>query len=212
MTSLIADKIALNDGRQIVIFEDHDYVADAPELPDGVQLYTYGYRNYSWYSGLGEHYYTDQDAVIAAAKAIAPNDKVLERIEYDKNGALGKDESAKVAEFYLGIHALYLDLYGYNHSGQAIRLSPFGCRWDSGRIGLFAMSRKKARQKYGHIPTEDLYQAFEAEVQPYIAEVNQILTGCWYGCRVQKDRETLDSCYGFDTVEAAKEYALSITT
>lgn len=212
MTNPVIDKIALNDGRQIVIFEDYDYAPDAPELPEDMRLYTYGYRNYSWYSGLGEHHYDDQDAVIAAAKDIAPNARILARIEYDKNGVLGKDESAKVAEFYLGIHALYLDIYGYNHSGQAISLAPFSCRWDSGRIGIVVMSRKKARQKYGHIPTEDLYQAFEAEVQPYIARVNQILTGGWYGCQVQKEGETLDSCYGFDSIEAAKEYAQSIIT
>lgn len=208
MTNPVTEKIKIGDEHQIIVFEDYDYVPDSPELPSGIQLYTHGHRNTGWYSRLGEHYYDDQDAVIAAALDTAPNDKVMERIMYDKNGVLDKAESANTAEVFLDVHALCLDVYGYNHSGQVISLTPFGCRWDCGRIGLFAMSRKKARQKYGHVHIENLYRAFALELQPYIASVNQNLMGCWYGCSLKKGGETLDSCYGFSSTENAKEYAI----
>ena len=42
-----------------------------------------------------------------------------------------------------------LPLYLYDHSGQSISTTPFGCPWDSGQVGFIYASKADILREYG---------------------------------------------------------------
>lgn len=97
------------------------------------------------------------------------------------------------------IHTI-LPLYLYDHSGLSISTRPFGCPWDSGRIGVIYVTNKKVREE--GINPEKVEEYLRREVAIY----DQYLTGdvyryeisrvsvCDHGC---EHTELIDSCGGF---------------
>ncbi len=92
-----------------------------------------------------------------------------------------------------------LPIYLFDHSGITIRTYPFGCRWDSGKVGYIYMTKNQARKEYKwkRITVkrrEKLLQYLEGEVDVY----DQYLRGEVYGFVIEdKEGEHIDSCWGF---------------
>jgi hypothetical protein len=95
---------------------------------------------------------------------------------------------------------IILPLYLYDHSGITISTSPFGCNWDSGRIGFIFMSKHKIKKE--EIDETKVEQYLIDEVKVY----DQYLTGDVWGYNVyevstcdkgHEHKELVESCYGF---------------
>ena len=104
-----------------------------------------------------------------------------------------------------------LPIYIYDHSGVAIRTTPFGCRWDSGKVGYIYISKADALKEYGgKIVTKKLRERIEGYLSGEIETYSQYISGDVYGFRVfeieadedgdfDEDNEDneVDSCWGF---------------
>jgi hypothetical protein len=96
-----------------------------------------------------------------------------------------------------------LPVYLYDHSGLAISTSPFGCPWDSGRVGaIYATAERVVNMLGTDVDEEAILQALRGEVTDY----DQCLRGdIW--CFVIEDGHgnVVDSCGGFYGREDATE-------
>jgi len=103
-------------------------------------------------------------------------------------------------------NALLYPLYMYDHSGIALSLSPFSCRWDSGQLGYIMVKREAILERYSvkRITKEIKDKVLEA-VQSEVATYNQYLSGDVYGYVVEKEGEQIDSCWGFYGMEHVTE-------
>jgi hypothetical protein len=68
--------------------------------------------------------------------------------------------------------AVILPLYLYDHSGITMSTSPFSCRWDSGQVGWYFVSKKKVREEYkvkriSKELIEKVTELLESEVKTY---------------------------------------------
>lgn len=97
------------------------------------------------------------------------------------------------------VHTI-LPLYLYDHSGITISTSPFGCQWDSMKIGFIFVSKDKVEKECGE--GCNVEEVLKGEVETY----DQFIRGDVYGFRICKvttcdhgheHEEELDSCWGF---------------
>lgn len=97
------------------------------------------------------------------------------------------------------IHTI-LPLYLYDHSGVLISTRPFGCPWDSGRIGFIYVTNKKVREE--GINPDKVEEYLRGEVATY----DQYLRGDVYRYEVSRvsvcdhgheHTEYVDGCGGF---------------
>ena len=92
-----------------------------------------------------------------------------------------------------------LPLYLYDHSGITMATTPFGCRWDSGKVGYIYMTKEKAREEYGYklitkARREKLLSYLKGEVETF----DQYIRGDVYMFKVEDEEgEEIDSCGGF---------------
>lgn len=93
-----------------------------------------------------------------------------------------------------------LPIYMLDHSGIAVSTTPFGCRWDSGQLGLIYTTTAKLAE-FGVTP-ENAEAALVSEVETY----NTYVSGEIYGYTVE-DEQFVDSCGGFFSEEEAREEA-----
>ena len=102
-----------------------------------------------------------------------------------------------------------LPLSIYEHSGMTMWVGePLtdGYRsWDSSFIG-FIYADKESVEKMG-APEDRVEKILRAEVKDF----DTYLRGDIVGFRILKDGETIDSCYGFYSIEEAKQEAESYT-
>ena len=106
-------------------------------------------------------------------------------------------------------------LYLYDHSGITISTSPFGCQWDSGRVGFVIVDKDNLQSITGDADghSEDyLHEVIDAEVKTY----DQYLTGEVYGFKVyevetcdkgHEHKTLLDSCFGYYDEDDAESEA-----
>lgn len=94
--------------------------------------------------------------------------------------------------------AVMLPLYLYDHSGITMKTTPFGCNWDSGKVGYIVASKKKIREAYSvkRISKKLIAKVTELLIGE-VAVYDQYLTGDVYGFKVIKDGEEIDACWGF---------------
>ncbi len=109
------------------------------------------------------------------------------------NERLGELESRFFDEF------IALPLYLYDHSGLTIRTYPFGCRWDSGKVGYIYVSKQRARKEYS---TKRITKKLRKKILDILMfEVqlfDQYLRGDVYEFIIENQHhEHLDSCGGF---------------
>ena len=118
-----------------------------------------------------------------------------------------------------------LPLYLYDHSGITISTSPFGCNWDSGRIGFIFVSKYKIKKEgidetkveeylKGEVETYDQYltgevyrySIYEIETCSLGHEHKNLVEGCgsFYGSEEEckKEGEDLIKHYLNDNVDA----------
>lgn len=91
-----------------------------------------------------------------------------------------------------------LPVFAYEHGGITISTGPYSCIFDSGQLGVIAITREKIMKEYGNCNPETIelvYKNMKAEIQSY----DDFLTGNCYGYRITdiKTKEDLDSCWGF---------------
>ena len=130
----------------------------------------------------------------------------------ESSGKIFKNENA----------VLMLNLFLYDHSGITIATTPFGCRWDSGQVGVTFVTKEDLLKEYGgkyctKKKIEKAQKVLEAEVKTY----DQYLTGDVYGyeiCEVKtcelghEHEEEMDSCWGYYGQEYCIEEAESIVS
>ncbi len=90
-------------------------------------------------------------------------------------------------------------IYIYEHGGITIRTYPFGCRWDSGKIGYIYVSKKDVRLQYGvKRISKKLRKRVENILNAEIETLDQFLIGDVYRfVLVDEDGEMIDACGGF---------------
>lgn len=99
-----------------------------------------------------------------------------------------------------------LPIYMYSHSGDTIKNSPFGCRWDSGLVGYIYMTASRAKEtgftnKAGKIDWKRVKEVLEGETATY----DQYMRGDIYGFQAfpinpitgEISEDSDDSCWGF---------------
>jgi len=117
---------------------------------------------------------------------------------FDFSGCNGWDADERIIKAHFGSDCIMLPLYLYDHSGITMKTTPFGCHWDSGRVGTIVVSRKDVRKEYSVKRVSPKLQNqiltyLEGEVKTY----DNYLTGdVWYN-KIMKDGEEIDSCYGY---------------
>lgn len=121
------------------------------------------------------------------------------------------DERLSELEQKFYVKYIALPIFMYEHGNVAIRTTPFGCRWDSGKVGYIYISKADALKEYGgKIVTKKLRETIEGYLSGEIDTYSQYLSGDVYGFRVleveadedgefDEDDESneIDSCWGF---------------
>jgi len=91
-----------------------------------------------------------------------------------------------------------LPLYMYDHSGITISTSPFGCRWDSGQVGLIFVSRENAVKEFGKRITKEIKEKITDIINIEVKTYDQYVRGDIYGFNLKnKENGEEDSCWGF---------------
>lgn len=162
------------------IFADSDPMNPRTEM-DNLGTIAYKHRKYC----LGEEKISDPIEWLEEMLGLQPNMQSRERFE--------ELESMFFKKF------IALPLYLYDHSGITIATTPFGCNWDSGKVGYIYITKAKAREEYSwkNITAkrrEQLERYLRSEVETY----DQFLTGDIYRFVVEDENgEHVDSCSGF---------------
>lgn len=102
-----------------------------------------------------------------------------------------------------------LPLFLYDHSGLTLSTKPFSCPWDSGQVGVIAVTAADIRKEYGvkritKQTREKVRTVLKQEVETY----DQFLRGDVYGYVIENEQgEHIDSCWGFYGIEHVTEEA-----
>lgn len=101
-----------------------------------------------------------------------------------------------------------LPIYMYDHSGITVSTSPFSCHWDSGKLGIIAVSRDKLKAEGLSDKTDDeIRQYLTNEITTY----DQFITGDVYGFKISdKHGDEVESCWGFFGSDTALTEAKSV--
>ncbi len=141
----------------------------------------YKHRKYS----LGEEQISDPIEWLEEKLGLQPKMQNRERLE---------ELEERFFEKYIA-----LPLYLYDHSGITMATTPFGCRWDSGKVGYIYLSKEKAREEYGWKNlSKKRRERLEEYLRNEVKEFDQYLTGEVFRFKVEDEEgEEVDSCGGF---------------
>jgi hypothetical protein len=94
--------------------------------------------------------------------------------------------------------SISIPIYMYDHGGVTLRSTPFGCRWDSGKLGFISVTKKKVRKEYGwklitKSRRERIWGCLRAEIEVY----DMYLQNECYGYKLFVDGIETESCWGF---------------
>lgn len=96
----------------------------------------------------------------------------------------------------------WLPVYMYDHSGRTIRTTPYGDRWDSGCAGVVFIKKAVAVKER----LNDIGRKWNADknrelagvyLNAWVQELDDYMTGNIFGFDVEKDDETIESCWNF---------------
>ncbi len=113
-----------------------------------------------------------------------------------------------------GVPYVSLPLYLYDHSGLAMKTTPFSCGWDSGQVGWIIALAPRIAEWLGKLEAElvDGYGQILPDIadkvcnilRAEVAEYNAYLSGEVWGylierptCECGHATELVDSCFGF---------------
>lgn len=127
--------------------------------------------------------------------------KATKGVEKDKQlEAYWKFCAKRKARFWdlLDKYAIVLPLYLYEHSGITMNTTGFSCRWDSGQVGMIAVSRETVRNEWkvkriGPKLEKKIREYLRGEVEAYDMELRGDV---YYYCIETEDGELIDSCGG----------------
>ena len=89
-------------------------------------------------------------------------------------------------------------IYMYDHSSIALSSTPFGCKWDSGQVGIASISRAKIETE--GLDVKKLEDYLEGELEEYQAYIN----GEVYGYMLtDEEDDVIESSWGYFTSEDA---------
>jgi hypothetical protein len=91
-----------------------------------------------------------------------------------------------------------LPLYLYDHSGITISTSPFGCQWDSMKVGYILVSKETIRKGYEvkritKSILDKVTNCLKGEIETY----DQYLTGQVWKYTIMDEDEIVESCSGY---------------
>lgn len=93
------------------------------------------------------------------------------------------------------------NIYMLDHSGQTVSTTSFNDPWDSGWLGMVAVSIEKAKKEYGwSILTAKRREQIEKYLTGEVETYDDYLRGKVYGYRItpeNDDKNILDSCWGY---------------
>lgn len=150
------------------------------------------------------------------------NDNVGTMVCFHKRGNYGDKDHGYRSEDHGGWDALekailkdhpgavILPVYMYDHSGVALRTTPFGDPWDSGQLGLIFADRKKVLEEWGGKGAKQVTPAIRAAAErcltSEVEEYSRYVNGEGHGYRVlDPNGDEVDSCWGFLGYDYAKE-------
>lgn len=93
-----------------------------------------------------------------------------------------------------------LPIYIYEHSNVALKTSPFGCRWDSGKVGYIYVSKENVLKEFkgNKRVSKKLRERVEGILEGEIETLSQYSNGEVYRFEIVDDEENVvDSCGGF---------------
>lgn len=103
----------------------------------------------------------------------------------------------RIRDRIIAEHFFVYPVYVYQHGGIMLSLSPFSCPWDSGKVGIVFVPKKKAMEEFDEDETEaerKTHALVKAEIETYGAYLN----GDVYGYTIyDSQEEEVDSCWGF---------------
>jgi len=158
------------------------YPHNPRELADSLGTMAYKHRNYS----LGEEQISD------------PIEWLEEKLNLQPKGEYTNERLEELEERFFSEY-IALPLYLYDHSGITMATTPFGCRWDSGKVGYIYLSKEKARKEYGYkLITKARREKLLSYLQAEVKEFDQYLRGEVFRFKVEDEEgEKIDSCGGF---------------
>jgi hypothetical protein len=140
------------------------------------------HRRYSFGDFNGSY----EECLLKLVREVVPGSCRSEKAEYE--------EDVEKLEKQLFLHAYVEDVYLFEHSGLRMNTSGFSDSWDSGKIGLIAISKKKAREIFGKWKTEEkAIKLLKAAIQDY----NAYVSGECYGWIERTEEGEADSCWGY---------------
>lgn len=88
-----------------------------------------------------------------------------------------------------------LPVYLYDHSGQTIRTTPFGDRWDSGQVGFIYATRAKIMEEFSEqFSLPKVTEILESEIKDF----DTYIRGEVYGYMIELPDGTKEGgCWGF---------------
>lgn len=140
---------------------------------------------------------------------------------------LGIDEAEDYSDEYLQKleklmqeKFIILPLFLYDHSGITISTEPFGCRWDSSKVGYIYVSKQEIvenyRDRWMHEDNKerldkyhkglDLFGIAENMLKQEVETFDQYLRGEVFGFSLYHNgtQEELDSCWGYIGTDSIK--------
>lgn len=103
--------------------------------------------------------------------------------------------------------ATVLPLYLYDHSGITMNTTGFHCPWDSGQVGFIYVSDELARNLLGWKSiTRQRREKIKEYLKSEVEEYDRYLRGDVWGFQVvDEDGDIIDSCYGYESEDYARE-------
>jgi hypothetical protein len=87
-----------------------------------------------------------------------------------------------------------LDVYGYSHSGMSLSLTPYECRFDSGKAGYLILSKDWLRSTYDvKRITKKIIENSKYFFEGDIETLNSFLSGDVYSINLIEDEEVIDN-------------------
>jgi len=178
-----------------IISVKQDEIAESPREWDNLGTMYCCHRNYN----LGDKQFKSGVALLEELSGL------------DSDYRKGSMEQWKErAETYISKKYIWLPLYLYDHSGITMATTPFHCPWDSGQVGIIAVSRDKVRKEYGlkRITSkweEKVLEFLNGEVKTY----DQFLTGDIYYYDIEGE-DFSESCGGYYGEDECLKEAKSI--
>lgn len=94
--------------------------------------------------------------------------------------------------------AIILPVFLYDHSGLAMNTIGFRCPWDSAQVGFIYVALEKVRKEYSvKRVSAQCRQKVLAVLRQEVQTFSDYISGAVYGYVIEKDGETVDSCWGF---------------